>query len=192
MLVLQHFVKQNYSTFISELNTIKNRYLNNVFGIEQELLDVLEQVEAFFKQIGKNSLESKVATLRTYMMTAISGIDPVSLEIVKVQKRKTIKRAVFYCSQELSTILETELDKLNELLYQCEKTLEQIVLTILQNGNGTAEEILALSSIEDIEVFWSRISNQNEQLNFIDKKLRLEILKEDIYLLFSNIITKLK
>jgi len=192
MIVLTHFKKQVLENIIQELIKLKNEYTHNGNGIEQDLLHILNNTEAFFKQIGESSLESKVSTLRNYISTAIQGINPQSLELIKTYKRKTIKSACFYCNTELSSILENELDKVNTLLTNSEKTIENIILTIIQTGNKLSTDIMSLDTIEKISHFWDRISVENEQIAFINMKLKLDILSQDIYILIDTIISKIK
>lgn len=192
MVILAHFKKQNFDQLLEELIEIKNQYSNNLYGVESKLIMLLEQSEVFFEQIGKNALESKVSTLRSYISSAKSGIDPQSLEIIKTHKRKIVQSATFYCLSELSLILEKEFNEVNSLLTDSEKTLSQIVLSLVQSGIIGLEDLTKMDSVQGIAKFWDSITIENKQIRLIDMQLRQNILKQDIHLLLNNIFNKLK
>lgn len=192
MVILAHFKKQNFDQLLQESIEVNNQYSKNQLGIEKKLLTLLEQSEAFFKQIGKSALESKVSTLRSYLTTAINGINPETLAIIKTYKRKVVKSACFHCLTELSSILENEFNEVIAVLKDSEKTLSQIILSLIQAGGITLADVLELSSVKEIALFWKSIISKNEQIGLIDMQLKQNILREDIYLLINNVINNLK
>jgi len=192
MIILAHFKKQNFTQLVSKLIEIKNQYSINQYGIEQTLLTLLEQSEVFLNQIGKSALESKVSTLRSYLTTAINGINPHTLGLIKTNKRKIIKSASFHCLFELSVILENEINEVDDTLNDSQKTLSQVVLSLIQAGGLALEEIVELSSVQDIALLWNSLISENKQIALIDMQLKQNIIKEDIFLLIQNIINNLK
>lgn len=192
MIILAHFKKQNFTQLVSKLIEIKNQYSINQYGIEQTLLTLLEQSEVFLNQIGKSALESKVSTLRSYLTTAINGINPHTLGLIKTNKRKIIKSASFHCLFELSVILENEINEVNDTLNDSQKTLSQVVLSLIQAGGLAIEEIVELNSVQDIALLWNSLITENKQIALIDMQLKQNIIKEDIFLLIQNIINNLK
>jgi len=192
MIILAHFKKQNFTHLISKLIEIKNQYSINQYGIEQTLLTLLEQSEVFLNQIGKSALESKVSTLRSYLTTAINGINPHTLGLIKTNKRKIIRSASFHCLFELSVILENEINEVNDTLNDSQKTLSQVVLSLIQAGGLAIEEIVELNSVQDIALLWNSLISENKQIALIDMQLKQNIIKEDIFLLIQNIINNLK
>jgi len=192
MIILAHFKKQNFTQLVSKLIEIKNQYSINQYGIEQTLLTLLEQSEVFLNQIGKSALESKVSTLRSYLTTAINGINPHTLGLIKTNKRKIIKSASFHCLFELSVILENEINEVDDTLNDSQKTLSQVVLSLIQAGGLALEELVELSSVQDIALLWNSLITENKQIALIDMQLKQNIIKEDIFLLIQNIINNLK
>jgi len=192
MIILAHFKKQNFTQLVSKLIEIKNQYSINQYGIEQMLLSLLEQSEVFLNQIGKSALESKVSTLRSYLTTAISGINPHTLDLIRTNKRKIIRSAIFHCLFELSVILETEINEVNDILNDSQKTLSQVVLSLIQAGGLALDDLVKLSSVQDIALLWSSLITENKQIALIDMQLKQNIIKEDIFLLIQNIINNLK
>jgi len=192
MIILAHFKKQNFTQLVSKLIEIKNQYSINQYGIEQTLLTLLEQSEVFLNQIGKSALESKVSTLRSYLTTAINGINPHTLGLIKTNKRKIIRSASFHCLFELSVILENEINEVDDTLNDSQKTLSQVVLSLIQAGGLALEELVELSSVQDIALLWNSLITENKQIALIDMQLKQNIIKEDIFLLIQNIINNLK
>jgi hypothetical protein len=192
MLVLVHFRKAEINKLLDSLTRVKHAYTSNSYGSDVNLMALLEQAEAFFKQIGENSMESRVGTLRSYLHTAREGINPENMEIVRTFRRKVVKSACFYCISELSSLLEKEGEKIGEILKRTSTMISQILLTALQSHALTMAQLEALDSIEKISIFWAQIKESNDQIKVIDKQLKLDILDQDIYLLIDEIIEKFK
>ena len=155
MVILAHFKKSNLDLLIKELVVLKGKYAKNEYGVERELLVLIEKSEAFFKQIGKSSLESKISSLSSYVSSAIHGIDPRTLELVKSHKRRIIRSAIFYCQTELSMILENEFDSISAMLIESENSISQVVLSLLQTGRIDERSLLALNVLDEISHFWN-------------------------------------
>lgn len=192
MVILGHFLKQKYNQLLEESIEVNDRYSKKQYGVDQELLVLLEKSESFFKHIGKRELESKVSSLRSYISTANSGIDPQTLETIPTFKRKIVKISIFYCNSQLGVILENELEKVNNLLTESENTTLKVILSLIQSGAVDIETLMSLESLDQISLFWESAISQNEQIGLIDIQLRQNILREDIFLLIQNIISKIK
>jgi len=126
-----------------------------------------------------------------YFQTALNGIDPVQLQKVKTERRALAATAAFYCLNEMHEILQTALQKVLDVLQNAEETLSQLMITALQNNLINDEIIETSSDIDQIQQLWKNLLT-NDQIKMFDKKLRLDILAQDIYLLISTIFEKFK
>ena len=62
----------------------------------------------------------------------------------------------------------------------CEKQVEELV-----------SKLEELNSIDMIEQYWKFLLTQNASISSISKKLRMNLLEEDIYLLFEKSLSKI-
>lgn len=192
MLVLIHFKRSNIESKLQKLIILNKDYIQNRYSLEKDVETLLNDTETYFQQIGQTANESRVSSLRTYLETARSGINPETLEIIKTAKRKIIKSSSFHCISTLGVLLEKELVQIDEVLDRNKKTIEQVILSAIQSKIVTENELKQLNDIHDIEVFWNNLKSQQTQVDLIHKKLRLEILNQDIYILLDQIINQIK
>ena len=190
--ILIHYKKKNLVSAIDQLVVLHQQYNQNTFGLEADLSRLLEETQAFFKQIGQSQQQSMVSKLSIYLQTALSGINPQTLEVVKKYRRLMIKTAVYHCLSSLSSLLEQELGEINALLSQSKKVIEQVMISAIQSHIITHEQIQKVESIQEVEKLWIYFKSKIEQVNTIHKKLLLDLLNQDIYLLLDEIIDSLK
>jgi len=191
MQILVHFKKQELEKHMDSLIQLNDAYIKKSYGLNESLINTLKEVEAYFKQIGSSTNESKVSQLHLYFQTALNGIDPVQLQKVKIGRRALVATAAFYCLNQLHEILQTALQKVLEVLQNAKETLSQLMITALQNNLINDDIIEASNNIEHIQQLWKTLLN-NDQVKMFDKQLRLDILAQDIYLLISTIFEKFK
>lgn len=191
MQILIHFKKQELEKHMTSLIQLNEAYIKKSHALNESLINTLKEVEAYFKQIGSSTNESKVSQLHLYFQTALNGIDPVQLQKVKTGRRALVATAAFYCLNEMHEILQKALQKVLDVLQNTEETLSQLMITALQNNLINDETIETSNNIEQIQQLWENLLS-NDQIKMFDKKLRLEILAQDIYLLISTIFEKFK
>ncbi|WP_449401523.1 hypothetical protein [Chryseobacterium wanjuense] len=66
-----------------------------------------------------------------------------------------------------------------------------MIVSLYQNGILDDDKVKDMNTIPKIEVFWTSLVNQNTQISGINKKLRLSMISEDIFLLLEKILLKL-
>ncbi|MDF1698817.1 MAG: hypothetical protein P1U56_23385 [Saprospiraceae bacterium] len=192
MKVLVHYRKSEIEKSLSKLIELKDQYLQNSYGIEKEILDLFHEIEAFFKQIGNTSNESKISSLKIYLDSAIKGINPETLDLVKLNRRKVIKASSFHCLSESSILLENELLEVDQLLKNCYSHLSQLILSVLQSKAITRNELALIKDITQVEALWARLTSSNDQIALINTKLKADVLPQDIVLVLDQVITQIK
>jgi hypothetical protein len=76
-------------------------------------------------------------------------------------------------------------------LDEAEELLSGLVVSLYQNGILDDKIVQDLNSVPKIEVFWTSLVNQNTQISGINKKLRLTMISEDIFLVLEKVLLKL-
>jgi len=192
MKVLIHFKKSEIEKSMLDLNVLKSHFVKNKFGVERDLLELLSFLESFFKQVGDSVNESKISRLKIYIDTSIKGINPETLELVKSNKRKIVQASTFHCMSECSSILESELYEIEQLLKKSFSNISQLMLSVLQSRAVSLNQIKELENINQIEAFWNRLISSNDQIALINTKLKTELVSQDIVLVIDQVITQIK
>lgn len=191
MKVLVHFRQQQLEGFVEQLIELNELYINKSYQLNNQLIDLIKNIEAFFKQIGDSTNESKIAQLTLYFHTALDGIDPIQLVKLKIGKRNLINTAAFHCLNELHNLIQTELEKVNQVLKEGEEPIAQVILTAMQNNLIDENNLEESNNLETEKQVWTNLLS-NQQIKMLNKKLRLTILSQDIYLLINKIFHQLK
>ncbi len=191
MQILVHFKKQQLERFTSLLIEANESYIKKSFQLNEDLTALLNNIQTYYQQIGDSMNESNVSQLKIYFQTALSGIDPIKLEKVKSGRRSIANIAAFHCLSELNMILGASLQIVIEILNTASETISQIILSAMQSKLLNNQDIIQSDTIEKSETLWSSLRS-NEQVMLVEKKLRLELLPQDIYIIADQIFEKIK
>ena len=191
MTVLIHFKKQQLEGFIQQLIFQNEKFIKKEYDVDNTLMQLLNDVQEYYRQIGESTQESTISQLKTYLDLAVSGIDPISLERVKIRRRDLVRTACFHCLSNLGDALQNSLKTIEGLLHNSLETIHQLLLSAYQSKLITDDLINKTDSIEKCTALWEKLKS-NEQISLIDKKLKLDILQEDISILIDMAFSKLK
>jgi len=191
MTVLIHFKKQQLEGFIQQLIFQNEKFIKKEYDVDNTLMQLLNDVQEYYRQIGESTQESTISQLKTYLDLAVSGIDPISLERVKIRRRDLVRTACFHCLSNLGDALQNSLKTIEILLLSSLETIHHLLLSAYQSKLITDDLINKTDSIEKCTALWEKLKS-NEQISLIDKKLKLDILQEDISILIDMAFSKLK
>jgi hypothetical protein len=104
-------------------------------------------------------------------------------------KRKTCCPIfAFHVVEEVKKMIEDILTKERQKLDEAEDLLSNTFLSLIQNGILNNQELKKLDSVAKIELLWTEIVKQNASIALLDKKMKLQVTSEDMYLLIEKII----
>lgn len=189
MQILKHYIVQNVEKLLGDLNLQKEALLGNEYGVDQQCILIVEEGASFLNKIGEASLESKLKNFAVILHTCMSGVHPFSMELLKTNKRQFVKAFTQEALVKTCTILEDFLDKQNTKLVEATEQLNQVLLSIYQSNPSIIE---SLNNLDAIENFWEGLCQSNPQVMLLNKKILLEITKNDIHILLDKSISKIK
>jgi len=191
MVVFVHFKQKNIKNFAKKLIILNEDYKNRTFDFESKIKDFFVEMQDFFKQIGDSKYETQVSQLSIYYETALKGIHPLKLEKLKIGRRENIWISAFHCLSTLNEIVQENLGNIETLLKESNEILSQIVLSAIQNQLITQAQMEEADNISKVEALWNSLK-QNQQISLVDKKLRLTITNNDVFLLLDEIFSTIK
>lgn len=191
MNVLIHFKKQQIEAFIKLLILENEKFIKKDYNLDKSLMNLLNDVQEYYRKIGESTEEGNVSQLKTHLDIAVSGIDPIKLERVKTRRRDLVRIACFHCLSRLNETLENSLVHIKNTIANATENINQILLSVYQAKLITDEIILKTDTIEKCTSLWEKLK-KNEQIALMDKKLKLDILQQDISILIDQALAKLK
>jgi len=191
MKTLIHYRKQKIDSFLNRLIKINRLYVERSFSFDTILLTFIEESMEFFEQIGESSNSSKISQLTIYLETAKRGINPQTLQKLKIGKRENIWIASYHVLDTLENMHQNTLVELELKITQATELVEQVILSAVQSKLISEADLNKLHNQDEITNLWKSLS-KNEQVKLIERKLKLSITHEDIIILCDLVCSKIR
>ena len=177
--------------FFTEFNEVQRLYYNRSFDFDHRFTSLLTELSSYFKNRGESSKESEVLRILNMLQTVRRGFNPFSLEKISVGKREQLWGFSFNGIENINSILQEIYQKEITKLEEGEEILTNLILSHFQLGVLTESNLKELNTIPKIEATWISILAQYLSISLINKKLLVQIINEDIYMLIERIILKI-
>ncbi|WKN44618.1 hypothetical protein [Tunicatimonas pelagia] len=191
MKVFVHYKKQQLEGFLNRISALNEQYIARSFEFESLYLSLLEECQEFFQQIGDASNEVEMSRQRVYYETALKGVNPQTLEKLRVGKRENTWIAAFHTLSNVTGSLQQALTKVEQILEETNETLGQVVLSALQSKLLTEADLQLAGDIGRIESVWQMLMQQ-ASLKLVERNIKLRITEHDIYILVDKIFTRIQ
>jgi hypothetical protein len=119
------------------------------------------------------------------------GFNPVQMEKITGAKRELQLGFSFSAMESIHGLLTEMYNKEQKKLDEAEEILSGLIVSLYQNGFLDEDKVKDLNTIPKIEIFWNSLVNHNTQILGINKKLRLSMISEDIFLVIEKVLLKL-
>jgi len=176
---------------LDQLNKVQEAYLAKSFDFDSRFDAFLHQLLDYFKTKGNTTYESEVLKIMNMIETVKRGFNPVKLETISSGKRNLLYGFSFSGIEMMHGFLTELLAKEHKKLDESEELLSGLMISLYQNNILDDAKIKELNSVIKIGQFWEQLLSQNTSIAGINKKMRLNLLSEDIYLIIEKIITKI-
>lgn len=188
---LVHHSTQALELHLNKLNKVQALYLSKSFDFDSGFDDFLQELLEYFRAKGNTTCESEVLKILNMISTIKRGFNPAKMEKIDVGKRNLLYGFSFNGIENTHEIITELLNKELKKLDEAEELISGLILSLYQNGILDDTKIKELNSVSKIEVFWNQLLNQNTTIAGINKKLRLTLLSEDIYLIIEKVLTRI-
>ncbi|MCD9619256.1 hypothetical protein [Chryseobacterium gleum] len=188
---LIHFTVQKIKELLEHFNEIQTLYLSKSFDFDARLDVFLNEVLEYFRTKGNTSHESEVLKIMNMIATVKRGFNPIKMEKILTGRREILGGFSFSGMESIYGILIEIYTRENKKLEEAEELISGIIVSLYQNGILDDEKLKEMNSVPKIERFWTSLSEQNTAISGINKKLRLTIIPEDIFLILEKVFLKL-
>ncbi|SEW38849.1 hypothetical protein SAMN05421841_2515 [Chryseobacterium wanjuense] len=188
---LVHHTIQKIQELLEHFNKVQELYLSKSFDFDGQFEAFLYDFLEYLKTKGNTTYESEVLKVMNMISTVKRGFNPVQMEKIASGKRELLWGFSFNGMESIHGFLMEMYAKEQKKLDEAEELLSGLIVSLYQNGILDDGKVKDLNTIPKIEVFWTSLVNQNTQISGINKKLRLSMISEDIFLLLEKVLLKL-
>ena len=188
---LVHHTIQKIQELLERFNKVQELYLSKSFDFDVQFEAFLYEFLDYLKTKGNTTYESEVLKVMNMISTVKRGFNPVQMEKIGNGKRELLWGFSFSGMESIHGFLMEMYSKEQKKLDEAEELLSGLIVSLYQNGILDDDKVKDLNSVAKIEVFWTSLVNQNTQISGINKKLRLTMISEDIFLLLEKVLLKL-
>jgi hypothetical protein len=179
------------STLLLQVTASLRKYNDRDIDAAIALHTTLDACITAYSKINKTEKESRFESLKSELTTALRGVNPYTLEKVKLHRNEMIKNTAFRILQSSEEIIRTELEGITDRLKQAEELISQIILAAIQGNLIAKDDIKKITTQTAIEKLWKDIGN-DAGLNIAVKKVQLMVSQPDITILLAQILETLK
>lgn len=188
---LIHFTIQKVKELLEHFNEVQALYLSKSFDFDARFDVFLNEVLEYFHAKGNTSHESEVLKVMNMIATVKRGFNPIKMEKIVSGRRELLGGFSFNGIESIYEVLMEIYTKENKKLDDAEELISGIIVSLYQNGILNDEKLKEMNSVPKIENFWNSLVEQNAAISGINKKLRLSVIPEDIYLILEKVFLKL-
>lgn len=188
---LIHFTVQKIKELLEQFNEVQSLYLSKSFDFDTRFDEFLNEVLEYFRTKGNTSYESEVLKIMNMIATVKRGFNPIKMEKIVSGRRELLGGFSFNGMESIYDILMEIYTKENKKLDEAEELISGIIVSLYQNGILDDEKLKDMNSVPKIESFWNSLVVQNAAISGINKKLRLSIIPEDIFIILEKVFLKL-
>lgn len=175
----------------TEFNQVQGLYADRSFDFEYRFTVFLNKLSDYFKKSGDSAKESEVFRVINLFQTVKRGFNPSKLEKINSGKRELWWGFSYNGIESIDSLLQEIYRKETAKLEEGEEILNNLILSLYQQGFLTDQMLKDLDSVPKIEASWNLLLSQNGSVSVINKKLMTKLIAEDIYLLLEKIIAKI-
>jgi hypothetical protein len=179
------------SSVDGDLDRVFELYNNHKLGLETALMSLLIKISNHAREYNDQDILKKVLSLQSTLKTAQQGIDPLSLEMIKLYKSTFIRKICYRIVNELCDYLTHNRQEVEIKIQKIRDLTSQLILAGLQQRVIIPADIKASYSKEEVGQLWSKLLNNGETYLF-QQNLCLLANKQDVLYIFEDLLQHLE
>lgn len=173
------------------LTGIMEKYNRRDTDVLPDLLQWLTGSIETYQQLGQLDKESQLLAMKTELVTAQRGINPLTFEKVSLRRHELQMTIAYKVMQAAEEQLRNDLATDQEKLKDAADLLSQIVIAGLQTGIIKKEEISKIKTQKKIKALWDTLAADANI--FLGQTRALLLVSEyDIWVLMGDLLASLR
>lgn len=179
------------SNLLKALNGVMDKYNRRDVNVLPELLQWLDTAVRTYHELGQLDKESRCQALKTEVVTAQRGINPLTFEKITLRRNEMQLTIAFKVMQAAEAQVRSDLTADTERLKEATELLGQVIVAGLQTGLLTGERINKVKSQEDIRALWQALS-ADANIALGKTRALLLVSEYDILILLGDLLAGLR
>ncbi len=182
---------QDVKLLLQQLNVAMDQYSHKLYHADETLMTVLNTAIKTYKDLGKSERESQLQALKTELVTATRGINPLTFEKQTTRRAELISIIAFKVMQATETMFRLDVENDQSKLTQANELITQILIASIQSGKLPDADIKKIKTIADAEKAWKKIG-ADANISLGQKRVLLLISQVDAMILFDDLLMPFK
>ena len=174
-----------------DLDHVFDLYNNHKLGLDAALMSVLLKISNHAREYNDQEMLKKALSLQSTLKTAQQGIDPLSLESVKLYKSTFIRKICYRIINELCDYFTYNKQEVEAKIQKIRDLTSQLILAGLQQKVIIPSDIKSSYSKEEIGQLWAKLL-KNEETYLFQQNLCLLANKQDVLYIFEDLFQQLE
>lgn len=183
--------KNRITILLKQLNTAMQLYSARHYEADKELVQLLKDCIAMYKDLGYAEKESQVQSLQAEWATSQRGINPYTLVKQITRRNEMTATVAFKILQTLELLLRNDFASGDERIMQASDLISQIIVAALQSGLLTEEQINKIKTQKETESAWKRLGDDGN-ISLGQKRVLLLVSQIDAHIIFDDLLIPLK
>jgi hypothetical protein len=175
---------------LQQLIIAMEKYNARDFDADEALKAAFDEAIGIYKELGKSSQESQLQAAKAEWVTALRGINPVTLEKVSTRRNEMTSTIRFSVMQKMQQQLSADAGEVEATLKEASLLVSQIIIAALQAQVITEKDIEAAKTEDEIEKLWMT-AEKDANIALGQKRVLLLISRFDTLLIFGDLLQQI-
>lgn len=174
-----------------DLDHLFDLYNNHKLGLDTALMNVLLKISNHAREYNEQETLKKTLSLQSTLKTAQQGIDPLTLESVKLYRNTFLRKICYRIINEMGDYFTRCKQEAEANIQKIRDLTTQLILVGLQQKVILPTDIKASYSKEEVGQLWAKLL-KNEQTYLFQQNLCLIGNKQDVLTIFEELFKQLE
>lgn len=174
-----------------DLDHLFDLYNNQKQGLDAALMSVLVKITNHTREYNELEMLKKTLSLQSTLKTAQQGIDPLTLENVKLYRNTFLRKICYRIINEMGDYFTRCKQEAEANILKIKDLTTQLILVGLQQKVILPTDIKSSYTTEEVNQLWSKLL-KNEETYLFQQNLCLIGNKQDVLTIFEDLILRLE
>lgn len=182
-----HQIRHDLAALLGALNNVTEKYSRKDYNTDAALRELLNRVNADYKDKGLPDRESQLQLLRAEWTAAEKGLDPCTLEKVTVRRGEMKSAAMLKVLRGLEAVLREDYTASRAKLEEAAAMIGQIIIAGYQEGIIDDKRLLSVNTETEYLQLWKALG-ADANIALGQKRVLTMVSMADVFLLLEEVV----